>query len=152
MPRNSYTGRNGCCHKDAAVTAQDEVLNWMDHVGTSADWFNGLMRHYDLRKGENVADIQVNLTDKGDRSAQSHDITKKCGSRFRSAKRWGANAKSGWRTGPQSLNHRGRDLLVPIIRNKFVARQIKAIFDQTEGMVDTDVFIEDDQTNSFWCG
>ena len=38
--------------------------------------FNGLVRHYDLRRGNNVADIQVNLVDKSERSLQSHDIAK----------------------------------------------------------------------------
>ena len=35
------------------------------------------MRHYYLRQGANVADIQVNLVPKHERSAQSHDIAKR---------------------------------------------------------------------------
>jgi hypothetical protein len=35
-----------------------------------------LVRHYDLRSGSNMADIQVNLLHKGDRELQSHDIAK----------------------------------------------------------------------------
>ena len=35
-----------------------------------------MVRHYDLRRGDNVADIQVNLIDKEERSLQSHDIAK----------------------------------------------------------------------------
>ena len=34
--------------------------------------FNGLIRHYYLREGSNVADIRVNLVDKHERSFQSH--------------------------------------------------------------------------------
>ncbi len=36
--------------------------------------FNGLVRHYYLRNGDNVADIKINLTDKSLRDTQSHDI------------------------------------------------------------------------------
>jgi hypothetical protein len=39
--------------------------------------FNGLVRHYFLRRGPNVADVQVNLVPKGERDAQSHDIAKR---------------------------------------------------------------------------
>ena len=35
---------------------------------------NGLVRHYYLRKGSNVADIGVNLADKRRREQQSHEI------------------------------------------------------------------------------
>ena len=107
------------------------------------------MRHYDLRKDENVADIQVNLTDKGDRSAQSHDIAKKMRKPIQEiAKRWGANAKVvEVPPGPPVLSTIVAEIYGPDYQEQIrVARQIKAIFDQTEGMVDTDVFIEDDQT------
>ncbi|MEQ9400708.1 MAG: efflux RND transporter permease subunit [Longimicrobiales bacterium] len=36
--------------------------------------FNGLIRHYYLREGPHVADLQVNLVDKSERSARSHDV------------------------------------------------------------------------------
>ena len=39
--------------------------------------FNGLVRHYFLRQGPNVADLQVNLLPKGERKAQSHEIAKR---------------------------------------------------------------------------
>ena len=97
MPETATLEETAAVTKEIAafVSTQDEVLNCQTYVGTSAPIsFNGLMRHYDLRKGENVADIQVNLTDKGDRSAQSHDIAKKMRQPIQEiAKRWGANAK-----------------------------------------------------------
>jgi multidrug efflux pump subunit AcrB len=47
-------------------------------VGTSSPFnFNGLVRHYYLRQGSNMADIQVNLVDKKERKDQSHDFAKK---------------------------------------------------------------------------
>jgi hypothetical protein len=55
-----------------------EVVNYQNYVGSSAPiTFNGLVRHYDLRGGSNMADIQVNLLHKEDRSEQSHDVAKK---------------------------------------------------------------------------
>jgi hypothetical protein len=52
-------------------------VNYQNYIGTSAPiTFNGLVRHYDLRSGSNMADIQVNLLHKGDRELQSHDIAK----------------------------------------------------------------------------
>lgn len=71
----------------------DEVDNYQIYSGLSSPYnFNGLVRHYYLRKGSNVADIQVNLIPKvnllnpldwpnifthNKRLAQSHDIAKK---------------------------------------------------------------------------
>lgn len=39
--------------------------------------FSGLVRHYFMRRGANIADIQVNLVPKNERKAQSHDIAKR---------------------------------------------------------------------------
>jgi multidrug efflux pump subunit AcrB len=55
-----------------------EVTDCQTYVGTAAPFnFNGLVRHYFLRTGGNVADIQVNLTARHERGAQSHDIAKR---------------------------------------------------------------------------
>ena len=41
------------------------VTHYRGYVGTAGPIsFNGLIRHYDLRRGNNVADIQVNLVKK----------------------------------------------------------------------------------------
>ena len=60
-----------------ATLDQPEVVNLQTYVGTASPFnFNGLVRHYYLRQGSNVADIQVNLLPKGDRKLQSHEIAK----------------------------------------------------------------------------
>ena len=60
-----------------AVDRQPEVVNVQTYVGTASPYnFNGLVRHYYLRTGSNVADIQVNLLPKHDRKRQSHEIAK----------------------------------------------------------------------------
>jgi len=59
------------------VAAVDEVTDVQLFVGTAAPFnFNGMIRHYYLRRGPNVADLQVNLVDKSERDAESHDIAK----------------------------------------------------------------------------
>ena len=57
-----------------------EVVDYQIYAGTSGPFnFNGLVRHYFLRRGANVADLQVNLLPKGERQAQSHDVANECG-------------------------------------------------------------------------
>ncbi len=52
-----------------------EVTNYMSYVGTASPIdFNGLVRHYYLRDGSNVADIRINLADKARRKQQSHEV------------------------------------------------------------------------------
>lgn len=52
-----------------------EVVNYTSQVGSSSPMdFNGMVRHYYLRRGGNVADIRVNLAPKDQREQQSHEI------------------------------------------------------------------------------
>ena len=52
-----------------------EVTNVVSTVGTASPIdFNGMVRHYYLRKGPHLADLRVNLADKTRRQQQSHAI------------------------------------------------------------------------------
>jgi len=52
-----------------------EVRDFQTYAGlASAMDFNGLVRHYFLRQGPNVADIRVNLAPKKERAQRSHEI------------------------------------------------------------------------------
>ena len=52
-----------------------EVTNFISHMGTASPMdFNGMVRHYYLRQGGNLADIRVNLAGKRQRVQQSHGI------------------------------------------------------------------------------
>ncbi|KUE81806.1 multidrug transporter AcrB [Aeromonas schubertii] len=54
-----------------------EVKDYQIYAGTAAPInFNGLVRHYFVRGGANVGDIQVNLVDKHARSRSSHAIAR----------------------------------------------------------------------------
>jgi multidrug efflux pump subunit AcrB len=73
----------------------NEVTDFESYVGTaSAMDFNGMVRHYYMRHGPNVADIHVNLADKGERAMQSHDIVLRLRNALtRIADAYGANLK-----------------------------------------------------------
>ncbi|RMG15028.1 MAG: efflux RND transporter permease subunit [Planctomycetota bacterium] len=60
----------------AAVLRQvPEVTDVSTYVGLSSPMdFNGLVRHYYLRRGDHVADVRVNLVHKKQRVQQSHEI------------------------------------------------------------------------------
>lgn len=52
-----------------------EVADFTSYVGLGSPMdFNGLVRHYYLRQGDNVADIRINLAGKKNRNSQSHAI------------------------------------------------------------------------------
>ncbi|GMV05035.1 MAG: multidrug transporter AcrB [Gemmatimonadota bacterium] len=58
-----------------AVGGVAEVADVQLYAGTAAPFnFNGMIRHYYLRQAAHMADLQVNLVDKGERKAQSHDV------------------------------------------------------------------------------
>ncbi|MBN2445482.1 MAG: efflux RND transporter permease subunit [Phycisphaerae bacterium] len=72
-----------------------EVTDVTTFVGTSSPMdFNGMVRHYYLRSGENVADIRINLVQKLERVRQSHAMTLGLREELNQiADRWGANIK-----------------------------------------------------------
>ncbi|MDQ5847337.1 MAG: efflux RND transporter permease subunit, partial [Acidobacteriota bacterium] len=127
-----------------------EVTDYQMYVGTASPYnFNGLVRHYFLRRGPNVADIQVNLVPKGERSAQSHDIAKRVRPAIQQiAAKYMARVKvSETPPGPPVLQTLVAEVYGPSYQRQIeVARQIEAIFDKTEGVVDVDSYIEELQT------
>jgi multidrug efflux pump subunit AcrB len=126
-----------------------EVTDYQMYIGTASPYnFNGLVRHYFLRRGANVADIQVNLVPKGQRSAQSHDIAKRVRPAIQQiAVRYLARVKvSETPPGPPVLQTLVAEVYGPNYQRQIeVARQIEDIFDKTEGVVDVDSYIEDPQ-------
>ncbi len=126
-----------------------EVANSQSYVGTASPFnFNGLVRHYYLRRGPNVADIQVNLVGRDDRNAQSHDIAKRVRPALREiAQRHGANLKiSEVPPGPPVLQTLVAEVYGPNYgRQVELAKQIRDILEKTEGVVDVDWYVEDEQ-------
>ncbi|MBN1489566.1 MAG: efflux RND transporter permease subunit [Phycisphaerae bacterium] len=60
---------------EAMLRTVPEVRDFQSYVGLASPMdFNGLVRHYYLRQGPNVAEIRVNLAHKRRREQQSHTI------------------------------------------------------------------------------
>lgn len=151
MPEGSTLEKTNAVAQDIAayVSTQKLVRNYQGYVGTAAPIsFNGLVRHYDLRRGDNVADIQVNLVDKSERSLQSHDIAKAMRVPIDSiAKKYNANVKIvEVPPGPPVLSTLVAEIYGPDYNQQLaVAKQVKNMFDSTEDVVDVDWMVEDDQ-------
>jgi len=126
-----------------------EVTDYQMYIGTASPYnFNGLVRHYFLRRGPNVADIQVNLVPKGERTAQSHDIVKRVRPEIDEiAARYSARVKvAEVPPGPPVLQTLVAEIYGPDYQRQIdVARQVRDVFDRTEGVVDVDSYVEDDQ-------
>lgn len=126
-----------------------EVTDYQAYVGTAAPYnFNGLVRHYFLRSGSNVADIQVNFVTKQERNAQSHDIAKRLRPELkRIGERYGAHIKiAELPPGPPVLSTLVAEIYGPETSRQIeIAKSIRTIFEKTDGVVDVDWYVEDDQ-------
>jgi multidrug efflux pump subunit AcrB len=127
-----------------------EVIDYQTYVGSASPFnFNGLVRHYYLRRGPNVADIQVNLVSKEHRDRQSHEIAKEVRPPIQKiAERYQARVKiSEVPPGPPVLQTLVAEIYGPDYNRQMeIAAQVREIFDRTEGVVDVDSYVEDDQT------
>ncbi len=151
MPEGTPLERTAAVTRDiaAAVSTVPEVANYQTYAGTASPFnFNGLVRHYFLRRGSNVADVQVNLVAKGKRSAQSHEIAKRLRSLIGPiAHRWNANVKvAEVPPGPPVLQTLVAEIYGPDYERQIaIAKQVQATFAKTAGVVDVDSYVEDDQ-------
>ncbi len=129
---------------------QPEVVNYQVYAGTSGPYnFNGLVRHYFLRQGVHQADIQVNLQNRHQRTAQSHDIAKRLRPGLvEIGNRYGARIKvAEVPPGPPVLQTLVAEVYGPDYGQQIdMAKQIKHIFQTTPGVVDVDWYVEDPQT------
>ncbi|MFO1511848.1 MAG: efflux RND transporter permease subunit [Verrucomicrobiota bacterium] len=151
MPEGSALERTAQAAREiaAAVRTEPEVTDYQIYAGVASPFnFNGLVRHYFMRRGANVADIQVNLVPKGERKAQSHDIAKRVRPRVAEiAKKFGARvAVAEVPPGPPVLQTLVAEIYGPNEEARHaLARQVINIFTNTPGVVDTDWYIEADQ-------
>jgi multidrug efflux pump subunit AcrB len=119
-----------------------EVTDYEAYAGTAAPInFNGLVRQYYLRTGGAVGDIQVNLVDKHHRDTQSHAIATRVRPKLQEiARRFGANLKVvEVPPGPPVLSPLVAEIYGPEADGRrTVAKQVRAIFEKTPGLVDVD--------------
>jgi multidrug efflux pump subunit AcrB len=131
------------------LAAVNEVTDYQLYIGTAAPFnFNGLVRHYYLRGGPHMADLQVNLAPKGRRRQQSHAIAKRVRPALEAiAARYGARIKvAEVPPGPPVLSTLVAEIYGPDPeRRRDIARQVMQIFETTAGVVDVDWFMEEPQ-------
>lgn len=148
MPEGTTLERTAAVTKEIAqyLSTVPEVVDYQNYVGASAPiTFNGLVRHYDMRGGSNMADIQVNLLHKEDRDLQSHDIAKVVRPEVQKiAKKYGANVKIvEVPPGPPVLSTLVAEVYGPNYEEQIkVANQVKTILETTSDVVDTDWMVE----------
>ncbi|MBI3447550.1 MAG: efflux RND transporter permease subunit [Acidobacteria bacterium] len=130
-----------------------EVTDYQIYAGTAAPVnFNGLVRHYFFRQSPHGADIQVNLADKADRSAPSHTLARRVRPAIAAiAQRFGARAKVvEIPPGPPVLSTMVAEIYGPDHDGQIaLARRIRALFEDTPGVVDIDTSIPFPQPKQF---
>jgi multidrug efflux pump subunit AcrB len=131
----------------AAIRVEPEVRDYEVYAGTASPFnFNGLVRHYFMRRGSNVADIQVNLLPKHERSAQSHDIAKRVRPRLAAIAEefGGVVVVAEVPPGPPVLSTLVAEVYGPNDQARLkLAAKVRDIYRATPGVVDVDWYVED---------
>jgi multidrug efflux pump subunit AcrB len=148
MPEDSSLERTAQAAREiaAAIRQEKEVTDYQVYVGTAAPYsFNGLMRHYYLREGSSVAEIQINLLPKHERSAQSHAIALRIRPAVAAiAARHDARvAVAEVPPGPPVLQSLVAEVYGPDSGTRQrLAERMRGIFASTPGVVDVDWYVE----------
>ena len=131
-----------------AVAQVPEVTDYQAYAGTAAPInFNGLVRQYYLRSGPEVGDLQVNLIDKHDRDRKSHEIAQAIRPAVEAvARKHGADVKVvEVPPGPPVMSPIVAEIYGPDYDAQIqVAKQVRKVFEQSEGIVAIDDTVEDD--------
>ncbi|KHK00567.1 efflux RND transporter permease subunit [Desulfovibrio sp. TomC] len=131
---------------DAAI-AKANATDAVIYAGTAAPMsFNGLIRHYYLRSGQNEAEISLNLLPKSERSQQSHAIAKAVRETLIPlAARYGARIKVVEAPpGPPVLQTLVAEIYGPTDAGRErLARQVRDTMLTTPDVVDVDWFVDD---------
>ncbi len=133
----------------AVIRTEPEVRDSQIYAGTASPFnFNGLVRHYFMRRGPNVADIQVNLVPKEERADQSHPIAKRIRLKVAPiAAKYGAVVSvAEVPPGPPVLQSLVAEIYGPDENQRIaLAQSVKDIFARTPGVVDLDWYVEANQ-------
>jgi multidrug efflux pump subunit AcrB len=148
MPEGSTLEQTAGITRSLAETvrALPEVTDVQVYAGNSAPFnFNGLVRHYFLRTGPLVADLQVNLLPKHHRDRASHPLAKELRDLLAPVVAGtGANVKvTEVPPGPPVLSTMVAEIYGPDLDQRLhLAEQVREIFAQTPGIVDVDWWVE----------
>jgi len=149
MPEGSTLEGTAAVAHQLALALRDvpEITDMQVYVGTSAPFnFNGLVRHYFLRSGPTVADIQVNLLPKHHRSRSSHEIAKAVRQLLQPVvATTAANVKvTEVPPGPPVLSTLVAEVYGPQLEHRLaIGEKVRQIFMETPGVVDVDWYVED---------
>jgi multidrug efflux pump subunit AcrB len=127
-----------------------EITAMQSYVGTASPFnFNGLVRHYYLRQQPWTADIQVMLLDKDERERSSHELSVAAREMLVPlATQLGARIQVvEMPPGPPVLQTVVAEVYGPDSATRCqVARDMEAMFQEVEGLVDVDTYIADPYT------
>ena len=131
-----------------AIAQVPEVANYQAYAGTAAPInFNGLVRQYYLRSGPEIGDLQVNLLDKHERERKSHEIAQATRPVIEAiAQKYGADVKVvEVPPGPPVMSPIVAEIYGPDYDAQIqVAKQVREVFESSEGIVAIDDTVEDD--------
>ena len=131
------------------VLEDPDVVDVQIYVGVSSPYnFNGLVRHYFLRRAPHEADIQVNLTATEERDLQSHDVAKRTRDSIAPlAADLGAQIKvAEVPPGPPVLQTLVAEVYGPTAAGRQrIAAEVRARFEDTDGIVDVDWSVQEPQ-------
>ncbi|HGG62942.1 MAG TPA: efflux RND transporter permease subunit, partial [Rhodobacteraceae bacterium] len=123
-----------------------EVVALQSYTGTASPFnFNGLVRHTYLRDFAWQADIQVQLTAKGDRDRTSHELAVAARAALKPlADQLGARIEVvEMPPGPPVLQTMVAEIYGPDdATRRQVARDVERLFDQAENIVDADSYLQ----------
>lgn len=130
------------CIEDVLKKEKD-IKDFESFVGTTGiPDFNGLLRGTAIKSGENIAEIRVNLRDKGDRELQSSEFVSMLRPKIQACQSLGAaNIKLVEDPpGPPVLATLAFEIYGSDRHSReILAEKIQEIFKKTEGVVDTDI-------------
>jgi multidrug efflux pump subunit AcrB len=147
MPEGTALEQTARVSADLAreVLNDPSVVNVQSYVGLSSPYnFNGLVRHYFLRRAPHLADLQVNLLSKDERSDQSHDIAKRIRERLIPiAQPFNATIQvSEVPPGPPVLQTLVAEVYGPDASRRLeLAGRVKSVLERTPGVVDVDWYV-----------
>jgi len=154
-PEGTTLERTDAITRDLAEVLRraPEVRDFQIYSGLASPIdFNGMVRHYALREGPNVAEIRVNLVDKREREMQSHEIALRLRDELEAVAR-----AAGTRIaivevppGPPVLATITAEIYgepdLPYDRLRSAARALEARLIAEPGVSDVDSTVEDDST------
>ncbi|MDD4915819.1 MAG: efflux RND transporter permease subunit [Methylococcales bacterium] len=134
------------------LSTVNEVSSYQSYVGVASPMdFNGMVRHYYLRKGAYVGEIRIVLVEKKHRQQGSHDIALRIRPEIdRIKQQFGANIKIvETPPGPPVLSTLVAEVYGPPEASYqdliHVSKQVRADMEHTKGVVDIDDFSEAEQ-------